>query len=253
MPSAFTRRERSRVLVVVERRERRRLGQPVHVEGMARALEIAGELGIGDAVADAQPGEAVDLREGAQHDRAGPPRAATRARRGSRGGARTRRRPRRRRAPASAAATPTKRSKASRADARAGRVVRIADEDELRARRHGARASPARSCTRSASSGTRTRRGAHALHHDRVHRERGPREHALVARPEQHLREQLEDLVGAAPKTSCAPSTPSLRGELAAQVRSSRRPDSGARRRARRARPRPPRRRARAGSRSRPA
>ena len=94
------------VLVVVERGERRGLGDQVHVERMPRALEVAGELAVGDGVADAQPGEAVDLREGAQHARAGPPAHPGEARPGSRAAARTRRRPRRSPAPRPRAARP---------------------------------------------------------------------------------------------------------------------------------------------------
>ena len=199
MPSAFIAARALDVLVVVERGQRGRLGQPVHVERMARALQIAGELGIGDAVADAHAGEPVDLREGAQHDRAGPPRAATRARPGSRGRAREldvglvdgehERRP---------AATPTKRVEGVGADARAGRVVRIADEDDACVRGVTARASAGRSCTSPPSSGTRT--GVAPMPcttigyianegHAKTHSSPGPR-NAFAT--------QLEDLVGAA-------------------------------------------------------
>ena len=56
------------VLGVVERRERRHLRERVHVERLADAVQDLDELERPDAVADAQPREAVDLRERAQRE-----------------------------------------------------------------------------------------------------------------------------------------------------------------------------------------
>ena len=68
MPSRLSRALCVDVLGVVERRERRRLRQRVHVERLAHAVEHVGDGRLRDAVADAQAGEAVGLRERARHD-----------------------------------------------------------------------------------------------------------------------------------------------------------------------------------------
>jgi hypothetical protein len=61
------------VLVVVQRGQRRRLAQPVHVVGGPHAVEPVDRLRTADGVADAQPGQRGHLRERAQHHQAREP------------------------------------------------------------------------------------------------------------------------------------------------------------------------------------
>ena len=49
-----------------KRRGRGHLRQGIHVEGLPDLVERLDQFRIGDAVADSQPGEAEDLREGPQ-------------------------------------------------------------------------------------------------------------------------------------------------------------------------------------------
>ena len=182
---------------------------------MARALEVAGQLAIRDGVADAQAGEARDLREGADRhrtrsardpaERVGEIRAARevdvglvdqqhdvvgQARREAVEG--------------------------RGADARAGRVVRVADHHDARALgdRGGHRVEVVDEI---GVERHRDRRGAHALRHDRVHRERRPREDGFVAGPEERLRDQLQQLVGAAAEDELLGRDAELLDELRAQ------------------------------------
>src|SRR5690348_4444953 len=55
------------MLNIVPRRERRRLGNKVHIEGRARPVQVAGDLRPRDTVADPKPSQAVGLGEGARY------------------------------------------------------------------------------------------------------------------------------------------------------------------------------------------
>ena len=148
---------------------------------MPRALEVARELGVADAVADADAREPVDLREGPQHD-------------GSRSPRRQRERVREIGPPHELVVGLVDREhdvlgqrrhealERLGADARAGRVVRIADHHDPRALRDRGEHRVEVVDEVAASSGTATARRAHALDHDRVHRERRPGVDDLVAR-----------------------------------------------------------------------
>src|SRR5262249_29713796 len=59
------------VLLVLERRQRGDLAQPVHVVGGADAVEAIDRRGVRHRVTNAQPGEPRDLRERPEHDQAG--------------------------------------------------------------------------------------------------------------------------------------------------------------------------------------
>jgi hypothetical protein len=65
---------REPALAAGERRERRLLGRVRHLERPAGALHRAHHVGVADAVADAQPGEAERLAERAQGEHAPPAR-----------------------------------------------------------------------------------------------------------------------------------------------------------------------------------
>jgi hypothetical protein len=196
-----------RVLLVVHRRERGDLGEPVHVERMARALQVARELRASDAVADPQPGQAEDLREGAQHHRRRTPREPADGVGEVRRGARTRSRPRRRRAPRRRAARRrTHRRPRPRRSSRSG----CSGLQSIITRVRGPTAArmASRSWTKPSSRGTATGVAPMPLHHDRVHGERGPGVDDLVAGLEEGLRDQLEQLVRTAPEDQLVASDP---------------------------------------------
>ena len=201
--------------MVIERRDCGLFGEQVQVERMPRALEVTGQLGVADAVTDAQAREPVDLREGANHERAralGNP------------GERIREvaaahvldvtlvdyqhdiRRQRRHEPIELGA----------ADARAGRVIGVAQHHHARARRYGC---AHRREVVHQPRGERHRHSsrAHARGHDRIHRKGRPRVHDFIAGADERFHHQLEDLVPAAAEYDLSGRDAELRREFRAQ------------------------------------
>ena len=133
-------RRRSQHLVLVpERLQGGHLGQPIDVERLAHLVDRLAQLVGAEAVADAQAAQAVDLGEGAQHDDVAVRRLQLAACPASRPRRRTRCTPRRapRARPAGTARTQIGDRRGRQVGA--GRVVRVADDEHLGARRDGRR------------------------------------------------------------------------------------------------------------------
>ena len=125
-----------------------------HVERPANAVQHVGDACRAIGPAEAQRREAVDLGERARHHRVVRWSRRARCRPRSRCGARTRRR--RRRAPAARCdgSRARRRRTSSIGDVGAGRIVRVGEEHDLRARRSPAPGSRRRRCGRFVSGAT---------------------------------------------------------------------------------------------------